>query len=50
MPEEAEDVTWTYSKAESGAIEVLYYMGMSFLFVYLTVMLFVPALSGFRLF
>ena len=50
MPEAYEDVMWTYSAAESGAITTLYYMGMSFLLVYLTVMLLVPVFSSFRLF
>lgn len=45
----SEDVMWTYSEAESGALEVLYYMGMSFLIVYLLFML-GPMFASLRLF
>lgn len=40
---------WTYSKAERVMLEMLYWMGASFLFVYLTVMVLVPVLASFRL-
>jgi len=49
MSETGEVVTWTYSKAESGALEVLYYMGMSFFIIYLLFMM-GPMLAGFGLF
>ena len=49
MSEADVTVMWTFSKDESTALEVLYYMGMSFFIVYLMVMLFVPVLSSFRL-
>lgn len=50
MPEEVEDVTWTFSKAESEAVNAAGWMAVTFMMVYLTVMLFVPVLASFRLF
>lgn len=50
MPEEVADVTWTFSRAESEAVNAAGWMMVTFLFVYLTVMLFVPMLASFRLF
>lgn len=50
MPEEIADVTWTFSKAESEAINAAGWMAVTFLTVYLTIMLFAPMLASFRLF
>lgn len=49
MPEEDADVMWTFSKAESAALETLCWLTGSFFFVYLMVTLVVPVLASFRL-